>query len=203
MNQRRHHKYCLRGHIKYGWMWFISYHSSLRKQWVKNDFAVLFLAVWFSTMRGNKWKRDLLYVTLWRSGESRATLQQNIERSTHNNASSGAANALLLLQEWTSLSLLSLPQFVLRWPSVVPHAECIGSCWSVVFGLKYWNLFPPAGCSWSIYDGCQVTGQTQWMQHVSLSFCCPPVSSMNITGDAGVTHHFLKNEFFLLVLYES
>lgn len=91
---------------------------------------------------------------MWKAGESWATLQQNIERSSHKNTSTVAA--ILLLQE--SLSVVSSVCSLLLPPPVVHPAVFIGSCSTLVFGLRYSTLLPPAGCSWSIYDFCLLSG---------------------------------------------
>lgn len=51
-------------------------------------------------------KSDFQYVMMWKAGESWATLQQNIERSSNKNTSTAAA--ILLLQESLCCCFLSL-----------------------------------------------------------------------------------------------
>lgn len=123
--------------------YFLKYHSSLKKPWRMTAvfFGGVSVSVQYWTIFFMWWCERLV------SHEqlcSRILRDQLIKNTS-------AVAAILLLQE-------SLLLFLLLPPPVVHPAVCIGSCWSLVFGLRYSNLLPPAGCSWSIYDFCLLSG---------------------------------------------
>lgn len=137
-------------------MWcFFEYLSSLKKPWRMTQQSFLGASQHLFSIQqcGEKSDRGIFF--MWWCERLVSQLCSTILRDQ-------LIKILLLSQScYCCRSLSAVVSSVCSWllpPTVVRPAVCRGSCCSLVFGLRYSNLLPPAGCSWSIYDFCLLSG---------------------------------------------